>query len=76
MVPVVTRESDIPVGDYGLVLDNDEIDTIRDCVLSLSCISGKEMEIRSRKTWENSLNYCPEKFSECFKASVIKTIDL
>jgi glycosyltransferase involved in cell wall biosynthesis len=52
LIPVVTRESSVDVGDFGIVLSAATIGDIKAAALQLASMSVTELENRARVAWE------------------------
>lgn len=52
LIPVVTRESSVDVGDFGIVLSNGTIEEIKAAALQLASMTATELENRARASWE------------------------
>lgn len=57
LIPVVTRESSIDVGDFGLLLKNCSVETIREAVESIANQPAAELRNRSRMAWEYARSF-------------------
>jgi len=56
LIPVVTREASVDVGEFGSVLESASVDCIRDAVREVSLTSPAELEKRARSAWELARN--------------------
>jgi glycosyltransferase involved in cell wall biosynthesis len=52
LIPVVTRETGIPVGDYGITLENASVKEIRSAVQRLAALTSEELHLRAQRTWD------------------------
>lgn len=52
LIPVVTRESSVDLGGFGLELEDASVDTIRRTVLDLSARPQEELRDRSEEAWQ------------------------
>lgn len=53
LLPLVTRESSVDLDDFGFLLDDPEVATIRRQVEAISSLPGTELARRSRLAWEH-----------------------
>lgn len=68
LIPLVSRESGVTVGDAGQVLAESSVPAIRSAARQLSCQSGVELERRSRAVWEFARqNYTRQRYAEEFR---------
>lgn len=68
LIPVVLRETDINVGDFGYLLRDESISAIKDAVKEIAQRPAEELLVLSRKTWEHAReNYTREKFSRAYR---------
>lgn len=56
LIPVVSRESGITVGDFGTTLRECTVEGIQRTVYQISSLSTEELARRTRKTWEYARN--------------------
>jgi glycosyltransferase involved in cell wall biosynthesis len=74
LIPIVSYESSLEVGDYGIILKNCSVDTIKDTIQMVSSLSKEELKSRARKAWEYArANYTKERHAEEFR-KVIENI--
>jgi glycosyltransferase involved in cell wall biosynthesis len=52
LIPVVTPEASVDVGDFGTILQERSVQAVRDAVLALSGLPATELECRARDAWE------------------------
>lgn len=52
VIPIVTRETGIPVGDFGLALSEASIPEIQRTVRQLAALNAEELARRAQRTWE------------------------
>ena len=57
LIPIVSRESGIPVNDFGVLLDNCTVENVRNAVRKIAALSDADLAIRARKTWEYAKAY-------------------
>lgn len=75
LMPIVSYESNVEVGDFGVTLKNCSISEIKNSVLMVSNFSAQELKLRSRKAWEYaSNNHTKERYAEEFRKFIEKII--
>ena len=52
LIPIVTRETGIPVGDFGLALDSPSLNSIRNAVRRLAALPADDLAARAHRTWD------------------------
>lgn len=52
LIPIVTREASVDVGDFGIMLESASVKCITDGVRTLSSMPTDELRARSRAAWE------------------------
>lgn len=68
LIPIVTRESSVDVGDFGIVLDAGSIGDIKAAANRLAAMSVTELENRARAAWEHArANHTQESFSKDYE---------
>jgi hypothetical protein len=71
IIPIISYESSVNVGDFGIILKKNSIECIIESIQELSSISGKEFELRSRRTWEFArMNHTRKSFSDAYRKFV------
>ena len=67
MIPVVTPEASVDVGDFGLVLGEASVAAVRDAVLGLSELPAAVLEQRARAAWDHArANHTREAFAKAY----------
>ncbi len=67
MIPVVTPEASVDVGDFGTVLGEASVTAIRDAVLELSELPAARLEQRARAAWDYArANHTREAFAKAY----------
>ena len=56
-IPIISRESGIPVGDFGLLLNGYSVEDIRSAVRYISALPAEELSARARRAWEYAATY-------------------
>ncbi len=74
MIPVVTPECGLAVGDFGYIMNSIEIPALDEQVKTIAKISQQEFINRSLKTYEASFAYTEAKFSESFRTSLMHVL--
>lgn len=71
LVPVVTPEASVDVGDFGTVLDTASSTAVRDAVLELSALPTATLEQRARAAWQHARSHhTRERFAEDYERFV------
>lgn len=52
LIPVVTPEASVDVGEFGTVLQETSVQAVRDAILELSELPAADLERRARAAWE------------------------
>jgi glycosyltransferase involved in cell wall biosynthesis len=78
LIPIVSYESGVDVNiDFGVILRDCSIDTIKTTVQMISTLSPEKVKQMSRKAWEFArANHTREKFAEEYKKVITKIIDM
>lgn len=71
MIPVITPETDIEVGDFGFLVSDLEIESVKSKFISISKISEGDRILRSIKSYLASQKYTQDNFSRSFENSLI-----
>ncbi len=67
MIPVVTPEASVDVGDFGTILGDSSVTAIRDAVMELSELPAADLEQRARAAWEYArANHTREAFADAY----------
>lgn len=67
LIPVVTPEASVDVGDFGTVLQEMSVPTVRDAILELSELPAADLEQRARSSWDYArANHTREKFADAY----------
>jgi hypothetical protein len=56
-VPIVSYEAAVDVDDFGVIVEADGVEDVRDAVLRVSTMSAAELEQRSREAWASARSY-------------------
>jgi glycosyltransferase involved in cell wall biosynthesis len=75
LIPILSKESNIDLEDFGVLLPDEDIDTIRSTILSASQMDKKDCERRA-KTVSSVIQrkYNPEQFKDSFKRAVSQIV--
>lgn len=74
IIPVVTKEADIPIEDYGFLLEDIDIVKLSDKFNALSCLPKPELIARALKTYSKSFHYTQGRFTESFTIALLDVI--
>ena len=75
LIPMVTRETGIPVGDFGVTLENASVEEIRSAVQHLAALSSEELQLRAQRTWDyTAAHHSHEAYREAYGQIVQKII--
>lgn len=75
MIPIVTPESSVNVGDFGIVLEEASIQAIRDAVIDLSGRSATDLEQQARSSWEYArAHHTRQKFADAYRRFVLEVV--
>lgn len=68
LIPIVTPEASVDVGDFGRLLASPSPEAIREEARAMASLSGSELEERSRAAWEFArLHHSPENFRRTYR---------
>ena len=71
LIPVVSYEASVDVEDFGIILKESSIETIRQAIQMISTMPAEQLRIMSRKAWEHTrLHHTRERFAEGFRRVV------
>ena len=71
LIPVVTPEASVDVGDFGTVLDATSSTAVREAVLELSALPASTIEERARAAWRYARDHhTRERFAEAYERFV------
>ena len=78
LIPIVSYESSVDVSnDFGVILRDCSIDTIKTTLQMISTLSPEKLKQMSRKAWEFvRTNHTREKFAEEYKKVITKIIEM
>jgi len=75
LIPVVTRETGIDVGDFGMILKNASVSEIREAVERLASLPASRLREMSRKAWEYTHdNHSAEKYTQAYRAMITQIL--
>jgi len=67
LIPVVTPEASVDVGDFGTVLQEASVQAVRDAIMELSQLPVADLEQRARSAWEYArANHTREGFTDAY----------
>jgi hypothetical protein len=71
LIPAVTPEASVDVGNFGTVIDTFSASAVRDAVLELSGLPTATLEQRARAAWEYAReHHTRERFAEAYERFV------
>ena len=74
LVPLVSYESGVDVNDFGFILKDCSLDTIRNTVQMVSSLGGKELKRLARQTWEFARGYHTKESFDTEYLRIAKTV--
>jgi len=75
MLPVVTREASVNIGDSGLILKSASVEAIREAVIAISNMPAGKLRDRAKSAWQLARsNHTREKFAEHYDRFVADVI--
>ncbi len=75
LIPVVTRETGIPVGDFGVTLESASVEEIRGAVQRLAALTSEELHLRAQRTWDYAAaHHSHEAYREAYGQIIQKII--
>jgi glycosyltransferase involved in cell wall biosynthesis len=75
LIPVVTPEASVDVGDFGTVLQEASVQAVRDAVIGLSQLPVADLEQRARSAWEYArANHTRGKFADAYDQFVREVV--
>ena len=76
LIPLVSYESSVDVEDFGVILKDNSIDTIRNTVQTVSNLPAEQLQRMARKAWEFArAHHTRENFSEEYKKIVLSIME-
>jgi glycosyltransferase involved in cell wall biosynthesis len=57
LIPILTPEAGIPIGDFGFSLEHTSIASIKDAVRHLASLPRDNLASRARRTWEHAITF-------------------
>jgi hypothetical protein len=74
LIPVVTKESGVDIGDFGYLIETCIIEVIRKKLLEISQINQFEFFRRANDTYKESEKYTQENFIKTFKKALCQLL--
>lgn len=71
LIPIVTKESGIDIGDFGFSIDDLRINSIKEQISKISQLLPDELEDRIFKTYKESDKYTQSGFSQSFESALL-----
>jgi glycosyltransferase involved in cell wall biosynthesis len=76
LIPIVTRETGVPVGDFGLLLDCPTLDSIQDAVRHLAALPADDLAARAHRTWDYAAaHHSHQAYLDAYTKIVLTIID-
>jgi hypothetical protein len=75
LVPVVTKETGIDLGDFGHLINNIEIDKLRQQIIEISKEPRDDFVSRSLSTYIESFKYTQDNFSVTFEKAALEILN-
>lgn len=76
LIPVVTREAGIDVGDFGVILKDASVGEIREAVEQLSRLSASRLQEMSHKAWKYAHeNHTAEKYTQAYRGMISSILE-
>ncbi len=77
VIPLISYESGIDVDDFGVILKDNSISTIKNAVQRISNLPAEQLQQMARKAWEYArANHTREKFSEEYKKAILTIMNI
>jgi glycosyltransferase involved in cell wall biosynthesis len=75
LIPIVSYESGVDIDDFGFLLKDCSIETIKESIRMVANLSAQELRERARQAWEFArANHTREKFAEEYRKIVTDII--
>jgi glycosyltransferase involved in cell wall biosynthesis len=76
LIPIISYESGVDVDDFGIILKDCSIRTIKNTVRMASNLHADKLQQMARKAWENArANHTRQKFAEEYRKAIEKIKD-
>ena len=76
LIPIVTRETGIPVGDFGVTLETASVDSIRNAVRRMAAHPADDLAARARRAWDYAdANHSHQAYRDAYTKIVQTIID-
>jgi glycosyltransferase involved in cell wall biosynthesis len=77
LIPIVTYEASVDVGDFGVILKRCSIEEIQHSIEMVSDLPREDLMSRSKKTWEYArAHHTRERFAEEYQKTIKKIISV
>lgn len=76
VIPVVTPESGVEVGDFGYELEKATVEGVRDVILNLCEMPQSEMRRRILDTYLESSRYSMDGFKDSMSRAILRTLSM
>lgn len=75
LIPIISYESGVDVEDFGVILKDNSITTIKNTVQMVSDLPGEQLQQMARKAWEFArANHTRERFAEEYAKVVLNVM--
>ena len=76
LIPIISYESGVDVEDFGIILRDSSIETIKETVQMVSSLPAEKLKRMALKTWEFArAHHTREKFAEEYKKIITKLLE-
>ncbi len=75
MIPIVTVESGVDVGDFGFIIEDISIDKIRERIRGISSLNRVDFRRRCEMAYAESEKYTQINFTRTFRKALLKIIN-
>lgn len=77
LIPIVSSESGVDMGDFGVILKDCSTDEIKNTIQNVSNLPPEELKQMARKAWEFArANHTRERFAEEFKNAILSIMNI
>ena len=75
LIPIISYESSVDVGKFGVILNTCSIDEIKMSIRTVSSLPAEGLKLMSRKAWEFArANHTKERFAEEYRRIMARII--
>jgi len=77
LIPIVSRQSSVDIEDFGFLIPDITVEAIEDLIRKISSLDLKELESRSRNTWEYARKvHTKENFAKEYKKFIKEKLNI